>query len=72
MFTDPALKRPGHEADTSLPSNAKVKNKYSYTSMPLYTFMAWTGTAYPFSTNINYVSKIMEDEKVEKDRTSRL
>jgi hypothetical protein len=52
MVTGPALKHPGHEADTPVPSNAEVKNEYSYTSTPLYTFMAWTGTAYPFSPNI--------------------
>jgi LytS/YehU family sensor histidine kinase len=34
----------GHEADHSLPSSAKVKNEWSYTSVfSLFAFMAWTG-----------------------------
>jgi hypothetical protein len=28
------VKWPGHEADYSLPSSAKVKNEWSYTSIP--------------------------------------
>jgi hypothetical protein len=32
---------PGGEADHSLPSNAGVKNAWSYTSTPSYAFMAW-------------------------------
>jgi len=32
---------PGHEADYSPPSNAKVKNAWSYTPTPQYVFMAW-------------------------------
>jgi hypothetical protein len=31
----------GHEADHSCPSNAEVKNAWSYTSTPPYAFMAW-------------------------------
>jgi hypothetical protein len=27
----------------TLPSSAEVKNEWSYTSPPLYAFMAWTG-----------------------------
>jgi hypothetical protein len=34
------LKRPGREADRSPPSNAEVKNAWSYTSTPQYVFMA--------------------------------
>jgi hypothetical protein len=37
----PGLKRPGREADHSPPSSAEVKNAWSYTSTPLYVFMAW-------------------------------
>jgi hypothetical protein len=35
------LKRPGREADHSLPSCSEVKNVWSYTSTPQYVFMAW-------------------------------
>jgi hypothetical protein len=35
------VKRPGREADHSLPSSAEVKNAWSYTSTPQYFFMAW-------------------------------
>jgi len=38
----PGLKRPGREANHSPPSNAEVKNKWSYTSTPTYVFMAWS------------------------------
>jgi hypothetical protein len=37
----PWVKRPGHEADHSPPSNAKSKNAWSYTSTPQYVFTAW-------------------------------
>jgi hypothetical protein len=35
------VKRPGREADHSPPSSAEVKNAWSYTFSPQYTFMAW-------------------------------
>jgi hypothetical protein len=35
------IKRPGREADHSLPSSSQVKNAWSYTSTPQYVFMAW-------------------------------
>jgi hypothetical protein len=35
------VKRWEREADHSLPYNAEVKNAWSYTSTPPYTFMAW-------------------------------
>jgi hypothetical protein len=35
------IKWPGHEADQSSPSSAKVKNAWSYTSTPQYVFMVW-------------------------------
>jgi hypothetical protein len=38
----PGIKRPGCEVDHSPPSNAEIKNEWSYTSAPLYAFMAWT------------------------------
>jgi hypothetical protein len=34
------IKRPGREADHSSPSSAKVKNAWSYTSIPKYVFTA--------------------------------
>jgi len=34
------VKQPGHEADHSPPSSAKVKNAWNYTSTPQYIFMA--------------------------------
>jgi len=35
------VKQPGHEADHSPPSSAKIMNTWSYTSNPQYIFMAW-------------------------------
>jgi hypothetical protein len=35
------VKRPGSETDHSPPSSAEIKNAWSYTSTPQYTFMAW-------------------------------
>jgi hypothetical protein len=35
------VKRPGRGTDHSPPSSAEVKNASSYTSTPLYVFMAW-------------------------------
>jgi len=32
---------PGHEADYSHPSSAKVWNAWNYTSTPPYVFMVW-------------------------------
>jgi len=37
----PGVKWPGCEADHAHPSGAGVKNAWSYTSTPLYVFMAW-------------------------------
>jgi hypothetical protein len=36
----PGVKRPGREADQSLPTSAEIKNPWIYTSTPLYVFMA--------------------------------
>jgi hypothetical protein len=36
----PGVKRPGRHDDNSLPSNPEIKNEWSYTSTPLYAFMA--------------------------------
>jgi hypothetical protein len=35
------IARRGREADRLHPSSAKVKNEWSYTSVPQYAFMAW-------------------------------
>jgi len=35
------IKGLGHEADHSPPTSVEVKNAWSYTSIPQYTFMAW-------------------------------
>jgi hypothetical protein len=35
------VKRPGREADHSPLSSAEIKNAWSYTPLPQYTFMAW-------------------------------
>jgi hypothetical protein len=40
-FLSLRVKRPGCEADHSPPSSAEIKNAWSYTSIPQYTFMAW-------------------------------
>jgi hypothetical protein len=41
------VKWPGSEADSSPPSNAEVKNTWSYTSTPIYYYsMAWSRTKY--------------------------
>jgi len=37
----PQVKWSGHEIDSSLPSNAKVKNAWSYAPTPPYIFMVW-------------------------------
>jgi hypothetical protein len=37
----PGVKAAGREADHSPQSSAEVKNAWSYTSTPLYVFMAW-------------------------------
>jgi hypothetical protein len=37
----PEVKWLGHEADHLPPSSAKVKNAWSYTSIPPYFFMGW-------------------------------
>jgi hypothetical protein len=39
-----AIKRLRHEASHSLPSSAKLKNEWTYTSTPLYSFMVFIGT----------------------------
>jgi len=38
----PGIKWPGPDVDCLPQSGAEVKNEWSYTSTPLYVFMAWT------------------------------
>jgi hypothetical protein len=40
------IKWPGREADHSLPSNAELKNVWSYTSTPQHLFVAWCFVKY--------------------------
>jgi hypothetical protein len=42
-----AVKWPDREADYSPPPTANVMNAWSYTSTPLYVFMAATGGSFP-------------------------
>jgi hypothetical protein len=37
----PGVKRPGREADYSLPASAELKKMWIYTSIPPYSFMAY-------------------------------
>jgi len=50
-------KWPGPDVDRLPQHGAEVKNEWSYTSTPLYIFMAWTETtsALFFTTNIKYI-----------------
>ena len=38
----------GRDVDHSPPSNAEVRNEWSYTSAPLYAFLEWTGQLFLF------------------------
>ena len=38
------IKRTGLEFDKELPTSAEVKNEWSYVSIPVCAFVAWTGT----------------------------
>jgi hypothetical protein len=42
----PEVKRPGREVKHSPLSSANVKTEWSYTSTPLYAFMAWAGVTF--------------------------
>jgi hypothetical protein len=43
------VKQPGYEVNHSSPTSVEVKTDRSYTSPPLYAFMAWMGKTLPFS-----------------------
>ena len=48
-----ALERPEHEGDGLSPSNAEVKNEWSFTSTRPYVFMLWTETALTSSCKLD-------------------
>ena len=39
----------GSDVDHSPPYNAEIRSEWSCTSAPLYTFLEWTGTTFPFT-----------------------
>jgi hypothetical protein len=43
----PEIKQWGSDFDYAVSSSTEVKNDWSYTSSPLYAFMAWTGITLP-------------------------
>jgi len=49
-FISLGTKKAGHEAMHSSPSSAEVRNKWSYTSKPTFTFMSHTGRTLPYSS----------------------
>jgi hypothetical protein len=52
----PAVKRLGHNVGQSPSFYVEVKKEWSYTSTPLYGFMAWTGPTLPllFHTSFQF------------------
>jgi hypothetical protein len=50
------VKRPGSEADHSLPSGAEVQNAWRHTSTPQYVFMAWCLVKYRDNFTFNFTS----------------
>ena len=59
----PTVKWPRPEAHHSPPS-AEVKNEWSYTSIPPYTFMAWAGTALPLTDTGGEVPWILSTHRL--------
>jgi hypothetical protein len=55
------VKRPGREAGHSFPSNAEVKNAWSYISPPQYALMGWCSVKAPINcmSQDSSVSKVM-------------
>jgi hypothetical protein len=68
------VKRPGREADHSLPSSAEVQNAWRYTSTPQYVFMAWCLVKhrdFTFSPLTSYsITAYKKRRKVMKDNYS--
>jgi hypothetical protein len=52
----PEVKRPGREADHSLPSTAEVRNAWSYNSSPPYVFMAWNSVKHREKLLLIYIT----------------
>jgi hypothetical protein len=55
----PKVKKPGREADHSLPFSIQVKSRWSYTSTPPHTFMAYEGTTL-FNVKINNMISLQQ------------
>jgi len=49
----PKVKRPGCEADYSIPYSVEVKNTQTFISTPLYDCTAWAVTAVVYLDNLN-------------------
>jgi hypothetical protein len=49
----PQVKLPGREVHHTRPSSADFENKWSYTSIPLYAFMAWKWKTLPVWHNVH-------------------
>jgi hypothetical protein len=62
----PGVKRPGREVDHS-PSSAEVKNVWSYTSTPQYTFMVWCSVK-----EKEYLQLVRENEHVSPPPPTKL
>jgi hypothetical protein len=60
------VKRPGREADHSPPSSAEVKDVWSYTSTPLYAFMAWCSVKRSTGTTLHTPSTQMPQQHFKK------
>jgi len=54
----PVLQRPGREVVHSPPFSSELTNEWSYTSPPLYAFMAWRGTTLPYQLATSLVGKM--------------
>jgi hypothetical protein len=63
------VKRPGLEADQSLPSSVEVKNKGSYNSTPTYAYTAFTGTISLLQTEFLFYDNYLANTSMyEKER----
>jgi hypothetical protein len=60
-FDSRQVKQPGREADHSPPTSAEVKNAWSYTSTPQYTFMAWDNLTFTFTNTLHEADQSNKD-----------
>jgi len=51
----PGVKWLGNEAHNSPPSGAQVKNAWTYTSTPLYVFMAWCLVKHNYNFTFTFI-----------------